>query len=89
MYMEGNGLLIYIYINGCTFYGIELSYENYFFGDLIYIYVELMVEAYFYISVTNYIDYISVLYGNMSICHNITILLDIWTGSYKYICKRE
>ena len=37
IYMEGNGLLIYLYINGRTFYGIEVSYENYFFGDLIYI----------------------------------------------------
>ena len=75
IYMEGNGLLIYLYINGRTFYGIEVSYENYFFGDLIY--MELMVEAYFYTSVTNYIDFISILYENMGLCHSNTILLDV------------
>jgi len=77
IYMEGNGLLVYVYIYGRIFCNMEQSYENYFFGDLIYIYMELMVEAYFYTSVTNYIDFISILYENMGLCHNNTILLDI------------
>jgi len=51
IYMEGSGLLVYLYINGRTLYGIELSYKNYFFGDLICI-CETYSRGLFYINVT-------------------------------------